>query len=69
MATGMAAPHVMASAVWDWVPPSAYCTAKVDSLGCTPTIGWSGVPSGGLSSGLVIRANNVLNQKSGLLFY
>ena len=69
MATGMAAPHVMASASWDWVPPSAYCTAKANSLGCTPSIGWSGVPSEGLPSGFVIRADQVLNQKSGLLFY
>jgi hypothetical protein len=69
VATGMAAPHVMASATWDWTPPDVYCTPKVNSLGCTPSIAWSGVPSAQLASGFVISASNVLNQKSGLLFY
>jgi hypothetical protein len=69
VATGMAAPHVMASASWDWTPPSVYCTAKVNSLGCTPAIGWSGVPSAQLASGFAIGAVHLLNQKSGLLFY
>jgi hypothetical protein len=47
----------------------AYCTAKVNSLGCTPTIGSSGVPSASATSGFVIASANVLNNKSGLLFY
>jgi streptogramin lyase len=47
----------------------AYCTAKINSLGCAPAIASSGLPSATLTSGFVIRGDNVLNQKSGLLFY
>jgi len=49
--------------------PQIYCTAKVNSQGCTPAIGVSGSPS--LSSGapFTIAATNVLNQKFGLLVY
>ena len=49
--------------------PVVYCTAKVNSLGCTPTIGSIGVPSPTATSGFVVRATNVLNNKNGLLFY
>lgn len=50
---------------------TTYCTAKVNSLGCTPAIGWSGEPSLAQSSGVPfeITASNVLNQKVGILFY
>lgn len=49
----------------------SYCTAKVNSLGCTPAIGWSGEPSVALvaSTPFVITAANVLNQRPGLLYY
>jgi hypothetical protein len=49
---------------------NAYCTAKVNSLGCTPTLGASGSPSasGGAGSFAVV-AGNLLNQKAGLVFY
>jgi hypothetical protein len=49
----------------------SYCTAKVNSLGCTPAIGWSGEPSAALVSTapFVITAANVLNQRQGLLYY
>jgi hypothetical protein len=50
-------------------PPSTYCVAKVNSLGCTPAIGSSGVPSAGATSGFVISCAQVRNQKVGLLFY
>ena len=46
-----------------------YCTAKTNSLGCTPAIGFSGTSSASASSGFQIRATNVLNNKNGLLFY
>ncbi len=46
-----------------------YCTAKVNSLGCTPTIGSSGSPSATSGSGFTVRATNVRNQKRGLLLY
>jgi hypothetical protein len=52
------------------LPPIAiYCTAKLNSQGCQPSIGSTGVPSASSSSGFVIRAVSVLNNKSGLLFY
>jgi hypothetical protein len=49
--------------------PSTYCTAKVNSLGCTPTIGSTGTPSATAPSGFVVTGSNVRNQKAGLLFY
>jgi hypothetical protein len=49
--------------------PTVYCTAKVNSLGCTPAIGFTGSPSASAGSGFNITATNVLNNKNGLLFY
>jgi len=46
-----------------------YCTAKVNGLGCTPVIGWSGSPNLTASSPFVVTASNVLSQKVGLLLY
>ncbi|MBK8180298.1 MAG: S8 family serine peptidase [Planctomycetes bacterium] len=48
---------------------STYCVAKVNSLGCTPSIGFSGTPRAGQASGYVISGANVRNQKPGLLLY
>ncbi|HTF90737.1 MAG TPA: hypothetical protein VK843_20120 [Planctomycetota bacterium] len=48
---------------------TVYCTAKVNSLGCTPTIGASGVSSATSGSGFTISASNVINNKPGLLIY
>jgi hypothetical protein len=48
---------------------TAYCTAKVNSLGCTPAIATSGTPSLTAGSGFTVSVSQVLNQKSGLLFY
>ena len=50
-------------------PAQIYCTAKVNSLGCLPEIGFTGLPSSNSGSGFVVSASNVLNNKSGLLFY
>jgi len=50
-------------------PVSTYCTAKINALGCTPQIGFSGVPSATAGSGFVVSSINVRNNKSGLLFY
>jgi hypothetical protein len=47
----------------------AYCTAKVNSLGCTPFIGAQGAASATATSGFVITGSQVRNMKSGLLFY
>ncbi len=49
--------------------PTAYCTAKVNSLGCAPAIDSSGAASVSSASAFSVRAVNVLNQKQGLLFY
>ncbi|MBK8179925.1 MAG: hypothetical protein IPK67_13795 [Planctomycetes bacterium] len=47
----------------------AYCTAKVNSLGCTPSITAFGGPSASLGSGFTIAAGNVINNKPGMLLY
>ena len=49
--------------------PVVYCSAKVNSLGCTPTLGSSGVSSATHASGFTVTASNVLNQKLGLWYY
>ena len=49
--------------------PVVYCTAKVNGLGCTPTIGSTGSSSAAATSGFVVQGSNVRNSKNGLLFY
>lgn len=51
------------------IGPTTYCTAKVNSLGCTQSIGWSGASSASASSGFTVRSTNVRNNKAGLLMY
>ncbi|MCK6446754.1 MAG: right-handed parallel beta-helix repeat-containing protein [Planctomycetes bacterium] len=48
---------------------ATYCTAKVNSLGCTPLIAANGSSSASSPSGFVIDCVGVRNQKLGLLFY
>lgn len=48
---------------------SSYCTAKVNSQGCTPAIAALGSASVSAGSGCVISASLVLNQRAGLLLY
>src|SRR5262249_3293983 len=48
--------------------PTVFCTAKVNSAGCTPAITFSGPPTAGAGS-FTIGAVGVLNNKSGVLFY
>ena len=50
-------------------PPTVYCTAKVNSLGCLPAISSAGNPSATASNGFVVTATNILNQKAGFLLY
>jgi len=50
-------------------PPVAYCTAKVNSLGCLPVIGSTGIASTSAGSGFVVSGSNVRNNKPGLLIY
>ena len=47
----------------------SYCTAKTNSLGCTPSIGSIGIPSASAASGFTITGAPVLNNKPGLLLY
>ena len=67
--TGMATPVVMTQARWGADAPSTYCTAKVTSNGCTPQIGSSGVPSASADRDFYITAENVINNRTGLLRY
>ena len=48
---------------------STYCTAKLNSLGCMPSIAGSGAASASAGSGFTISAVNVINNKPGLLLY
>jgi hypothetical protein len=50
--------------------PIAYCTAKPNSAGCTPSIAASGIASVSLAPPQFwVHGQNVLNQKVGYLFY
>jgi len=48
---------------------TVYCTAKVNSLGCTPTIGAVGASSAAATSGFTVTGSSVINNKPGLLLY
>jgi hypothetical protein len=48
---------------------STYCTAKINALGCSPTMSSTGTASATSGSGFVVKCTQVRNQKSGLLFY
>ncbi len=50
-------------------PSGVYCTAKVNSQGCTPSIGAAGSSSATAGSGFVVSAVNVINNKPGLYLY
>ena len=49
--------------------PIVYCTAKVNSAGCTPAIAFSGKPSISAGSGFTISASNVLDNTQAILAY
>jgi hypothetical protein len=49
--------------------PSEYCTAKMNSLGCMPQIGFVGYPTLSGPDNFSITASNVLNNKSGMLLW
>jgi hypothetical protein len=46
-----------------------YCTAKVNSKGCLPAIGWTGTPDLFGPKDFEITCSNVLPGKPGMLFY
>jgi hypothetical protein len=49
--------------------PSSYCTGKVNSQGCTPSISSTGVAAFTSADDLHITCSNVINNKSGVLFW
>ena len=49
--------------------PRTYCTAKLNSLGCTPAISFTGVPSIALPVAFELRASMLLNNSQGVLLY
>lgn len=49
--------------------PQPFCTAVVNSLGCTPEITASGTPSLSGTDPVVITATNVVSHRTGLLLY
>jgi hypothetical protein len=49
--------------------PIIYCDAKLNSLGCSPQIGFLGTPSASAGSGFFVQASAVMNRKSGFLVY
>ena len=49
--------------------PVVYCTAKLNSLTCTPTISSSGASSATAGSGFTVQTSLVINNKPGLYIY
>lgn len=49
--------------------PTLYCTAKTNTLGCTPTITWNGVASASAGVGFDVGCVDTLPNKLGVLFY
>jgi hypothetical protein len=49
--------------------PTTYCTAKTNSLGCTPSISYSGTASTNPATAFSVSCASVINQVNGLLFY
>lgn len=48
---------------------TSYCAAKTDSVGCTPSIASTGIPSITSPTPFLVTASGVRNQKAGILFY
>jgi hypothetical protein len=47
----------------------AYCTGKLNSSGCLPAIGSQGTSSMGGTDDFHITASNIVNDRSGIMFY
>ncbi|HUR26991.1 MAG TPA: hypothetical protein VM509_02300 [Planctomycetota bacterium] len=56
-------------AQWTWHLPTTFCVAKLNSLGCTPSISANGTPKFSATSGFIVNTVNVINNKPGLLLY
>ncbi len=50
-------------------PVASYCTGKVNSLGCTPSVGWSGTPSATAGAPFLVNCAQLINQTAGLAIY
>ena len=50
-------------------PPVVYCTGKINSLGCLPSIGSVGTASATATSGFIVSDINVRSNKPGVLLY
>lgn len=50
-------------------PIATYCTAKVNSLGCTPAISLTGIVSTATPSGATLKCVQLVGNKSGLFFH
>ena len=56
--------------LFSWCPGArVYCSAKANSLGCTPVIEGVGQASGSLPHAFRIKARQVLSHKAGILIY
>jgi hypothetical protein len=57
--------------VFSLIPPmpTAYCAAKINSLGCTPMMAFQGSASASNPTPFALTAQSVLNHKYGLLFF
>jgi hypothetical protein len=49
--------------------PLGYCTAQVNSLGCTPQLSFAGRPLASATEGFTVRVDELINQKHGLFIY
>lgn len=54
---------------FDCPQPQTYCQGKVNSLGCTPSIGMTGQPSASAGSGCMLSTVNLIGGKNGLFFH
>jgi hypothetical protein len=54
---------------YDAPPAGTYCTGKVSSAGCIPTVSWSGDTSLGGPDDLVVRADLLLNNVASKLIW
>ena len=57
------------SMCFDAPTATPYCTAKVNSLGCTPVLSATGASSATATSGYTLSTVNVINNKPGLYLY
>ena len=49
--------------------PLTYCTAKTNSQGCLPKVGWTGLPSLSIADNFVVTATDVVSQEVGMLLW